>query len=84
MKFAYKVDATDRHVGFIAEDVPELVASPDRKALAAMDVVAVLTKVVQEQERRDERQLQLIEVQQALIAELRELVLPQHAAAGGE
>lgn len=50
VKFAYKVDASDRHVGFIAEDVPELVATPDRKALAAMDVVAVLTKVVQEHE----------------------------------
>jgi hypothetical protein len=38
-------------VGFIAEDVPDLVAMPDRKGLSAMDVVAVLTKVVQQQQK---------------------------------
>jgi uncharacterized small protein (DUF1192 family) len=32
--------------------VPELVATPDRKTLSPMDIVAVLTRVVQEQERR--------------------------------
>ena len=38
------------HVGFIAEDVPALVASNDRKSLSPMDIVAVLTKVVQREE----------------------------------
>jgi hypothetical protein len=38
-------------VGFIAEDVPELVAQESRKGLAPMDIVAVLTKVVQEQQK---------------------------------
>ena len=47
--FNYKVDLQERHVGFIAEDVPELVATNDRKGISPMDVVAVLTKVVQEQ-----------------------------------
>jgi hypothetical protein len=47
--FNYKADHNEKHVGFIAEDVPDLVASPDRKTLGAMDVVSVLTKVVQEQ-----------------------------------
>ena len=42
-------DRGERHVGFIAEDVPELVATKDRKGLSPMDIVAVLTKVVQEQ-----------------------------------
>ena len=51
VKFAYKADMTERHVGFIAEDVPELVALKDRKGLSPMDIVAVLTKVVQEQEK---------------------------------
>ena len=41
----------ERHVGFIAEDAPTLVASKDRKGMSSMDVVAVLTKVVQEQQR---------------------------------
>lgn len=49
--FAYKADKTEKHVGFIAEDVPALVATKDRKGLSSMDVVAVLTKVVQEQEK---------------------------------
>ena len=40
-----------QHVGFIAEDVPELVATADRKGMSPMDVVAVLTKVVQEQHK---------------------------------
>ena len=51
VKFSYRVDPKEKHVGFIAEDVPELVASSDRKGMSSMDVVAVLTKVVQEQQK---------------------------------
>jgi hypothetical protein len=51
VKYVYKADKAERHVGFIAEDVPALVASKDRKTLSSMDVVAVLTKVVQEQQK---------------------------------
>ena len=50
--FNFKVDKEEKHVGFIAEDVPELVATQDRKGLSPMEIVAVLTKVVQEQEKR--------------------------------
>jgi Chaperone of endosialidase len=49
--YAYKVDPSEKHVGFIAEDVPALVATKDRKHLSALDIVAVLTKVVQEQQK---------------------------------
>ncbi len=49
VKYNYKIDKEDKHVGFIAEDVPDLVATKDRKGLSPMDIVAVLTKVVQEQ-----------------------------------
>jgi len=51
VKYNYKMDKEDRHVGFIAEDVPELIATKDRKGLSPMDIVAVLTKVVQEQRK---------------------------------
>ncbi len=51
VKYNYKVDAQEKHVGFIAEDVPDLVAAKDRKHLSALDIVAVLTKVVQEQQK---------------------------------
>ena len=49
--FSYKRAPEDQHVGFIAEDVPDLVASSDRKGLSAMDIVATLTKVVQQQQK---------------------------------
>jgi hypothetical protein len=49
--FAYKANPSENHVGFIAEDVPALVATTDRRGLSSMDVVAVLTKVIQEQQR---------------------------------
>lgn len=52
-----------QHVGFIAEDVPALVATPDRKSVSSMDVVAVLTRAVQEQQK-------LIEEQQQVLADL--------------
>jgi hypothetical protein len=55
VKFNYKVDGAEKHVGFIAEEVPDLLASVDRKTLSPMDIVAVLTKVVQEQQRTIDR-----------------------------
>jgi len=48
--FNYKVDPSEQYAGFIAEDVPELVAQNDRKSLVAMDILAVVTKVVQDQQ----------------------------------
>jgi hypothetical protein len=51
VKFQYKSQPGENYVGFIAEDVPELVAAGDRKSLSSMDVVAVLTRVLQEQQK---------------------------------
>ncbi len=49
--FNYKADREkELHLGFIAEDVPDLVATTGRKGLSVMDIVAVLTKVVKEQQ----------------------------------
>ncbi len=49
--FQYKAEPGEEHVGFIAEEVPHIVATKDRKNLSAMDIVAVLTKAVQEQQQ---------------------------------
>ena len=49
--YQYKAEPDEDHVGFIAEDVPDLVATNDRKSLSPMDIVATLTKVVQEQQK---------------------------------
>lgn len=53
--FNYAAEQGEDYVGFIAEDVPPLLASADRESLSAMDVVAALTRVVQEQQRRIEK-----------------------------
>ena len=53
--FHYKGNQDDLYLGFIAEEVPELVATSDRKGLIAMDIVAVLTKVVQTQQQQLEQ-----------------------------
>jgi hypothetical protein len=52
VEFTYKVDKDEACLGFIAEDVPALVATKDRKGLSAMDIVAMLTKVVQHQQQQ--------------------------------
>ena len=62
VEFVYKSDGQEKHVGFIAEDAPELVATKDRKGMSSMDVVAVLTKVVQEQQKNIERQQKEIQL----------------------
>jgi len=54
VRFNYKSDEEENYVGFIAEDVPELVATNDRQGLSAMDVVAVLTRVIQVQQQKIE------------------------------
>jgi hypothetical protein len=51
VRFTYKEDLAEERLGFIAEEVPELVAMNNRQGLSAMDIVAVLTKVVQEQQQ---------------------------------
>jgi hypothetical protein len=62
--FRYKNEPDEHYLGFIAEDVPELVATNDRKSLAPMDITAVLTKIVQDQDARIEWQEKVIERQE--------------------
>ncbi|MBC1190760.1 MAG: tail fiber domain-containing protein [Microcystis sp. M_OC_Ca_00000000_S217Cul] len=51
VKFNYKTDSDQRqNIGFIAEDVPEFLATSDRKGVSVMDIVGVLTKVLQDQQ----------------------------------
>ncbi len=53
--YNYKIVPDDPKVGFIAEDVPDLVATPERNGLSALDIVAVVTKVVKEQQKTIEQ-----------------------------
>ncbi|HLP61947.1 MAG TPA: tail fiber domain-containing protein, partial [Candidatus Deferrimicrobium sp.] len=70
VKYNYKADKTDKHVGFIAEDVPELVATADRKGLSPMDITAVLTKVVQELKKKNQACKELIAALQERVSTL--------------
>lgn len=67
VKFNYKKRKNEEHLGFIAEDVPGLVAMNERKNLSTMDIVAVLTKVVQQQQKS-------LEEHQEIISELKEKI----------
>lgn len=51
VRFRYKTDPGEESIGFISEEVPDLVATNSRKSLNPMDVVAVLAKVAQEQQK---------------------------------
>ena len=58
--FTYKAMPEQKHVGFVAEEVPDIVAMTDRKGLSPMDIVAVLTKAVQEQQKAMQEQQKTI------------------------
>ena len=51
IKYNYKENKEEEYLGFIAEEVPELVAMNERNGLHTMDVVTILTKVVQNQQQ---------------------------------
>jgi hypothetical protein len=70
VRYNYKVDPKEEHVGFIAEDVPMLVATRDRKSLAPMDIVAVLTRVLQEKSGIIDTQNKRLDEQDKTIAAL--------------
>jgi hypothetical protein len=68
--YNYKEDKEEARVGFIAEDVPELVAMNGRKTLGTVDIVSVLTRVVQEQQKFIREQQKINAELQKKIAEL--------------
>jgi hypothetical protein len=74
VKYNYKTNEDELELGFIAEDVPELVARNDRKSLSPMDFATLSVSVIQEQEKRIQNQQQQISSQQKQIDELTALV----------
>ncbi len=84
--FSYKTNPEEQHVGFIAEDVPALVATGDRKGLSTMDIVAVLTKVVKEQQaliQEKDARIEKLERDNERIAEALEKLALRVAAIAG-
>lgn len=70
VRYRYKSAPDEKHFGFIAEDVPDMVATPDRKGLNPMDITAMLTSVVQEQQERIADQRKVIDVLKSRVNEL--------------
>jgi hypothetical protein len=70
VRFNYKMKKDKERVGFIAEDVPDLVATETRKSLVTMDILAVLTKVVKEQQKMMQQQQKTISELNKRISEL--------------
>jgi hypothetical protein len=62
----------EKCLGFIAEEVPDLVAMNDRKSLSTMDIVAVLTKVVKEQQKLNQEQQNELSLLKAKLSVLEE------------
>jgi hypothetical protein len=78
VKYDYKDDKASRQkLGFIAEEMPDNLASEDRKTVWPFEVIPVLTKVAKEQQRT-------IAALQEQIHALQEEVRRQHAIAPGE
>ena len=67
VKFAFKNDPSKKeNIGFIAEDVPDIVSDKDHKSVRYMEIISALTKVVKEQQK-DIKKLEekLIEISEA-------------------
>jgi len=77
VSYEYKAQKGEPVVGFIAEDVPDLVAMPSRKSFDSAEVVAVLTKVVQAQDKQlkiQEKKIKNLERMQKRLAKLETLL----------
>jgi hypothetical protein len=71
VKFRFK-EQSEENLGFIAEDVPDVVAVEGRKSVAPMDLVALLTKAAKEQQQTITRQQQTIADLSARVKKLEE------------
>jgi hypothetical protein len=75
VQFKFKDDPTKKlRVGFIAEDVPKIFATADRKAINPNDIIATLTKVIQAQQECLARLTEAIKEQQNDITALKQIV----------
>ncbi len=71
--FNYKTNRQTT-AGFVAEDVPEILALNNRESLSSMDIVAVLTKVAQDQQQQIKTQKEKIEKIRNEIKTLQEIL----------
>jgi len=71
VKYSFKGSQSDElHLGFISEEVPDLVASADKSAISPMDIIAILTKAVQDQQQSIKRLTSYVQSQEQEIEKL--------------
>ena len=70
--FRYKANPQKLHTGFIAEDLPDLVATEDRKTVSPNDLVSTLTKVTQHLHEKVKKRNQILKEQEDLIRKMKE------------
>ncbi|WP_151735260.1 tail fiber domain-containing protein ['Paenibacillus yunnanensis' Narsing Rao et al. 2020] len=69
--FSYKADnGKQQNIGFIAEEVPQIFATSDQKSVVLMDIIAVLTTVVQKQQKDAEGMHKQLKALQSQVAAL--------------
>ncbi|MNI44501.1 hypothetical protein D3C73_988800 [compost metagenome] len=70
--FNYKTEnGKKQNIGFIAEDVPQIFSTSDHKSVMLMDIIGVLTTVVQKQQKEAQemrKQVGELQVQVAALA----------------
>lgn len=75
VKFVYQDDATKAtRAGFLAEETPDLLASADHQAIRILDVVAVLTRSLKDQQKTVADLLKVVQAQDQAIVLLRNQV----------
>ncbi len=67
-------DSKTPHVGFIAEDTPELLTANDKQVIKVVDIVAVINKVVQDNQKILNSLVKIVKNQQAEITALKKTV----------
>ena len=75
VKFVYQDDETQAtRAGFLAEETPDLLTSSDQKAIRILDVVAVLTRSLKDQQKTVADLLKVVQAQDQAIVLLRNQV----------
>ncbi|WP_413167480.1 DUF6519 domain-containing protein [Capilliphycus salinus ALCB114379] len=75
VKFIYKEDETQTiNAGFIADNTPDLLTANDKQAIKVVDIVAVLTKAVQDNRKTLADLVKIVKKQQAEIATLKQKI----------
>ncbi|WP_052416506.1 tail fiber domain-containing protein [Paenibacillus sp. FSL R5-0912] len=69
--FNYKAEnAKKQNIGFIAEEVPQIFSTSDHKSVVLMDIIGVLTTVVQKQQKEGQDMRKLVKELQVQVAAL--------------